>query len=287
MHNYTFELEEWLKWLPLEMFIRRGRFSGEIITGPCDICNNEQLRKVLNDQYRWGSGFPSDIFIWADGEPKDRHVTKTGGLPYLVAGEEWPADADGAPLLFIGQVNFGDSKDLTGELPGDILLVFADQKEPGYFEDLRFEWRNYTAEKLITLFEIPTHQYEFKPTYGYRCRVLNFPDAERLFDSNYPLYDGHEVWSDFVLLKYQGTQIGIAPFGIQPIDTENPPPGRMLCVLSSIQPTSEIQYPWVNQSRAIPLSVDSWDDYLMISDMGCLYIYIDDEGALHWSEDSY
>ena len=122
--NYKFRIEDWLLRFPLGE--NAERYSGENVTSPCDVCNNELLRREMQDQYRWGPAVPVDIFVMAEGEPEKRNVTKIGALPYRPANASWPTGSNGQPMLFVAQFNFADSKDLTGELPGDILLVFAD-----------------------------------------------------------------------------------------------------------------------------------------------------------------
>ena len=76
----------------------------------------------------------------AEGEPTDRHVTKIGGLPYRPAKMPWPTGQDGTPMSFLAQINFANSKDLVGELPGDVLLVFTPDSD-GFIESLSFEWQ--------------------------------------------------------------------------------------------------------------------------------------------------
>lgn len=78
--NYCFVLDDWLPRFPLTE--RNGHFQAQIVTSPWDLCQNEHLRRELHDAYAWGPAVPVDIFIMADGEPPDRHVTKIGGLPY-------------------------------------------------------------------------------------------------------------------------------------------------------------------------------------------------------------
>ena len=89
------------------------------------------------------------------------------------------------------------------------------------------------------------------------------------------------------LLQWQATQIGEAPFFIQGEDGELP--GRPLCVINSVQPDEHEPYPWVNHPDPLmPEGEFSFDsNYLMIDDMGCIYISIDKNGRLHWCSSSY
>lgn len=284
MRRYEFRINEWLTKCPLQQPNRRSRYSGEIITGPADICNNEHLRRGMQNEYRWGPSVPMDVFVMADGESSDRHVTKIGGLPYRPASRAWPVNSAGEPLLFLAQFNFTDSIDLVGDLPAPLLLVFADWNQ-GRFEELTFEWQPQTSSRLIDANEVPEHPGSFAPCFGYRFRTINFPTFERIRERGYPQCMGMDVWSDYHVPVYQATQIGTSPFWIQGRD-ENLP-GEIICTISSVQPAPNKAYPWVNQEHQIPLEALRDDEHLMLSDMGCLYISMDQAGNLHWCEQSY
>jgi hypothetical protein len=225
----------------------------------------------------------------AEGEPPDRHVTKTGGLPYRPAQMPWPVTDDGTPMSFLAQINFADSKDITGSLPGDLLLVFTPDSD-GCIERLHTEWQMLGHGDLISTNAIPEQAWRPDPCYGHIFRTTSYPDAKRqpeAADTEYPMCRGLEIWSDFHLLQYQATQIGTAPFFIQPGDDDLP--GRVLCAISSVQPPQHEPYPWVNHSEPL-MPEDVWrydDNYLMLGDMGCIYISIDDAGDLHFTESCY
>lgn len=63
----------------------RRELGGEDISSPFDLYSVEALRDRY--QLRIGSPCPTDIFVWAEGEPTRREVTKVGGLPYWPASE--------------------------------------------------------------------------------------------------------------------------------------------------------------------------------------------------------
>jgi hypothetical protein len=284
--NYRFNIDEWLPRFSLDPSVER--YSGDIITGPCHICNNELLRKGMQDQYVWGRAVPIDIFVMAEGEPPHRDVTKIGGLPYRSANIPWPTNKKGEPLLFLGQFNFADSKDITGDLPGDLLLVFADSQD-GFSESVVFEWQLFGLENLVSAEAIPVHADAFEPCYGHVLRTVTFPEAEdvvRAKIEKYPRCGGKDVWSDYLIPKYQATQIGSAPFFIQ----GNPElPGRLLCTLSSVQPDQHERFPWINHADPL-MPEEKWDfdqKHLMFGDMGSIYISIDEQQQLHWSEQCY
>lgn len=289
MVNYVFELDEWLPRYPLED--NPHHYSGEDITSPADICNNELLRREMPDQYDWGEAVPIDVFVMAVGEPPDRHVTKIGGLPYRPAGAPWPVSDKQKPLKFLAQLNFCDSKDIVGKLPGDVLLAFAefDEEYPDYFEVMHFEWQPLGLADLVEPADVPDHPYHFDPCYGHICRTVSYPQARYFVRTQAPfepLCRGLEVWSDYFILQYQATQIGSAPFIIQ---QEPKLRERIIATINSVQPEPHKVYPWVNHPLPL-LPEGKWNlesPYLMLEDLGCIYISIDDENKLHWEMMGY
>jgi hypothetical protein len=273
--NYDFDLAEWLPRFPLEETL-----SGCAITSPCEICNIERLRRGLRDQYEWGEGVPVDVFVMSDGEPEDRFATKIGGLPYRSRKLEWPSASTGRPLSLIAQFNFVDSLDIVGELPGDLLLVFGDNPD-GPIEPLHMEWQTIGVKDLVRPSDIPSDCARIAPCFGNRCRMLSYPDAQRTTDSKYPRCHGKDVLSEYWILQLQATQIGRAPYFIQGRDDS--PFGQPLCTISSVQPDLHGPYPFVNRQEPLcrdnQWSTDRGD--LMIGDLGCIYIFIDDDGELH------
>ena len=282
--NYKFDLDEWLPRFPLKP--QHGHYSGEIITGPGHICNNEHLRCEMQDEFEWGRAVPVDIFVMANGEPEHRWATKIGGLPYRSADEDWPTTADGKPLTFVGQFNFSDSKDIVGELPSDLLLIFSDNSD-GPFDPIHFEWQPLGLTELIHRPQLPRLLYDLPPCYGHVFRTANFPAVKRRVPSDIeqaPMCRGLEVWSSYFVPNYQATQIGGAPYFIQKDD--DCLPGRIVCTISSPMPDQHSAYPWLNHPEPLqPEGKWSFDHkYLMIGDAGCIYISIGDDGQLHYGE---
>src|SRR5262249_40230240 len=151
----------------------------------------------------------------------------------LPADSGWPICEHGEPLTFIAQFNFSDSKDITGELPGPLLLLFGDESE-GLLDVRHVEWHPTTIPNPIQKQSVPENITTIAPCYGHRFRTNNFPLATPKFDQRYPKCRGLEVRSWYHLPQYQVTQIGRAPYFIQPGDHDLP--GQILCTLSSVQP---------------------------------------------------
>jgi hypothetical protein len=242
----------------------------------------------MQNQYIWGESVPVDIFVMAEGEPPDRHITKVGGLPYRPSNAKWPLKKDDQPMVFLAQFDFSDSGDITGDLPGDVLLIFADESS-GSIDSLGFEWWKLGHSDLVSAENIPAQTDPIDPCYGHIFRTVSYPDAKRTVpykQQKYPSCRGKPVWSDYYLLHYQAMQIGPAPFFIQG-DPELP--GRILCTISSVQPDQHRPFPWINHPEPL-MPEDEWnfdDNNLMIGDMGCIYISIDEQQQLHWSQSCF
>lgn len=282
--NYEFHLEEWLSHFPLKE--RHGHYSGGDITSPCDLCKVEWLRRGMVDQYDWGEPVPIDVFVMSRGEPENRYATKIGGLPYRPRNLPWPSAPSGHPLALIAQFNFTNSTDIVGTLPGDLLLVFGDDSN-GPIEPLHLEWQDFGIQDLVLPADMPSDCMTITPCFGNRCRMESFPDAVRTTDTKYPQCHGKDVWSPYWIPQLQATQIGRAPFFIQEGDDERP--SQPLCTIASVQPDPHEPYPWVNVPE--PLCPEGkWrrgGDELMIGDLGCIYIFIEEDGTLHAGESCY
>ena len=56
---------------------------GEIVTSPFHMAVVEQLRLEMAEENHGSDWIPTDVFVFATGEPVDRRCTKIGGLPFL------------------------------------------------------------------------------------------------------------------------------------------------------------------------------------------------------------
>src|SRR5262249_3331286 len=146
---------------------------------------------------------------------------------------------------FIAQFNFTDSKDITGDLPGDLLLLFGDDSQ-GLMQVSAAEWQSLEISELIAKEQIPLQPSAVRSCYGHIFRTESFPRASPKFPlSESPKCSNISVPDWFRLPQYQATQIGEAPFIIQP--THHPLQGRILCTVSSVQPDQHSVFPWVNR----------------------------------------
>jgi len=232
--------------------------SWQIVVGPADVAVNEQLREeAVASGKRPAFRRPTDVVVWAKGEPSNRSVTKVGGLPYRPAVALWPKDATGTPLRFVAQLCFADSRVLVPQLPGDILLVFGDDDALlGEPERLLFEWWPIASEALLV--EMPFVDAPFAPFYAVLHRT--------------------EDWDDAV---FEGTKIGGVPNYIQ---EEPDVSGTFLGAIGSISVPTDTPHPFVNVAEP-----RGWSDEndLIIGDMGSLYLFVGDDGKVQGVSQCY
>lgn len=250
--------------------------EGERITGPYDIAVVEQLRKEVFGSTLPDSRIATDIFVFNLGEPPQRNITKVGGLPYRHAQTPWPSLSNGVPLTFVGQFCFTDSHDIVGELPGEILLVFAD--EDGLWNDevtnIHVEWITSEITDLVCAEDIPETGWQIDACYGSIHRTYDCQGVEARFA---------QYQAPYLIPILEGTKIGGVPRWIQPpVDL----PGRFLCALGSIdpQPYANHSFPFINVPEPM---AQSGGNYLMWGDAGSLYMSIDAVGTVFSALQSY
>lgn len=189
-------------------------------------------------------------------------------------------------LRFLAQFNFADSHDLVGTLPGDVLLLFGDYDHP-FIE--YYEWYPLGLTDLIDPGDVPTTGYpgrdnEFVTCYGQIHRTCDYPDAETLNRD----FLGHRNFCDQAIFRPKAHRVGGMPFLIQ---REPTLPGRLIAVLDGIHAYSDRLWPWLNRealpkqkpNRRKPLG-ETRDTRTFIGLDASIYLYLDDDGKLHWED---
>lgn len=251
--------------------------EGEIITSPSHISVVEQLRQE-GLKGRDASSVPTDVFVFAEGEPANRASTKVGGLPYWPKSIEWPTNELEVPLFFVGQICFADSKDIVPTVPGDVLVILADYEE--LIEDttskeaLHFYWFNLTDEELISDgSNTSSAEWKIQARFGVRHRSVDYVEIVPEFGA---------YRRPYCLQWIEGTKIGGIPRWIQEDPELN---GKFVASLGSIQPKPKTPYPFVNQPE--PINSYHFPDELMWNDVGSLYIAVAEDGSIDWTIQSY
>ncbi len=250
--------------------------GGNIISSPEDIAVVEQIREEAARSCEFGPAIPTDVFVWAKGEPPRPEVTKIGGLPYWPANQEWPRNSSNAPLTFIAQFCLTDSRDIIDDPPCDVLLLFADF-ETFWDEDpnsLIFAQVDIGDGEQIRAQDVPKTEWEIAPLYGHIHRTFDFPESANCFEAY------GRPWRLDIL---EGTKIGGLPHWVQ---DEEDLPGRFLCALGPSAPSSDVAYPWINIAQPIGFGDPFYDLNLGFGDAGSLYVF-EENGSFAWTMQGY
>ncbi|MCA9025010.1 MAG: DUF1963 domain-containing protein [Planctomycetaceae bacterium] len=296
MDDLNFHLDAWRSLFPLSAVPVGERCGGRVnglVVDPYSICFVEQMREQAALHDNLGTSVPTDVFIFAKGEPPRRDVTKIGGIPYRPAGKPWPSNSKGEPLTFVAQYCFSESTDLVGALPGDVLLVFTsfgvhgrDRSEPL----LHFEWYQLGLSDLGTLTETSSPAWKFSTCYGLRHRTVDYVEkcASEAILRVIPdavLRDEHPDEAVVNLCQIEGMKIGGMPFWPHPERIDSSAlPGDFLCSLATIVISDNRPFPWANHNAPITLS-EAWADESQLTWLSesILNVSIDSTSQLHWA----
>lgn len=257
----------------------QAKMEGTHITSPFHLYEVEMLRKRFG---LTGKSLPTDVFVMGHGEPEQRDITKIGGSPFWPANKPWPKSKKGAPLFFLAQFNFSDSRDLFPKLPGDILLIFVESETSWAYEEdgFHFEWVSQNIDPMPRLKsdQIP---YEINLFYGAIHRSADYLNPKYASD-DYPK-------RDYLVPVFSAMKIGGMAGNIQGDSKIDP---TFLCQLTSVQAAHAVEYPWLNRKEALTLDFNGDGIYgdanqLMIGDMGSLYFFMDKNGRVTCGMECY
>jgi hypothetical protein len=292
-YEYDFDANAWRDRFSFDAYWENSGYSGaQSITSPADLLFVEQARRRIARECDLGNPVPADLFVFALGEPEHRHATKVGGLPYRPRGLPWPKSnrrddqlmvrgqwVDGpVPMTFLAQFCFLGSRDIVPDLPGDVMLVFAEDQCFSSSDSFHIEWYPAGLTDLIAVEEVPQPSWDFVRCYGYRHRTADYPE---LLD---------KLAQDDTYINMAITpamKIGGLPRFVQNEfeSWEHPEqwPGRFLCQLFAICPSFRLSWPWINREQ----SVDSHDladnQELSLVDGGVIAFFLDEVGEVHCS----
>jgi hypothetical protein len=264
--------------------------SGGRITSPFDLAVVESLRREVLGPDVPPESVPTDVFVFALGEPPAPHLTKIGGVPFRSGSKPWPTTKDGRPRCFVSQLSFVDSRDLYPDLPGDVLLVFVDPTD--YFDGYALEWVTLEERNLVTAAQIPEIWIEasvnpftgdkyprhmlvpLQVCHGVVHRTFDLPPRDPRFSN---IFQGWQV------ACLEGTKIGGVPAELQGPTTTK----RFLGAIGSISPQPNCPFPWVNQPE--PLTTKDIDSRTlwMLGDLGTLNLSFDERGQVRFDADCY
>jgi hypothetical protein len=264
----------------------------------CAIVAYEHFRQIARESGAdLGPSCPTDKFVMGLGEAPHRYLTKVNGLPYRPRDRPWPLDEEGRPYIFLLQYCFADSRDLVGELPGDVLLVFVRPwwsafiggimpKTPMRKGDLLFEWYPLGLSDLVTN-PLPA-PYLFPTGYGVRHRSCDYTDEARAIDvmrrfvpdSSLPDDEFREVTLRS-LVCWPPLKIGGAPFWWN--EPQGDSPGIFLGGFDEIGMVPGEPYPWVNHPDPYPIQkqLDN-ETYFKFEMIESLNFFLRDDGEVQW-----
>ncbi len=260
---YTFDVEYFLARFPTPPAAGGYMLHLAYICSPTGLVDVEHYRAALAAQIAPLERHPCDVFTWAIGTPPDRDITKLGGLPYRPADAPWPRDEQGHPLAFLGQIRFVESRDIVGNVPGDLLLVFVNGEEDFCGEwtsdSFVFEWQKLGIRDPLKEAGAPTTVLQVPQWYGVRHRTFDLEAPLQLgsIEELIPEWDrrnGHLPLIGEHLARLQMTKIGgLLPFPASPelswpeLILEEP----VLFSMSALYPAFAGPYPFVNHPERL------------------------------------
>jgi hypothetical protein len=287
---------DWDRWLPV---LAQPDAGDSIVssTGPDFLCRAEWMRRAGRKISGLGNELACDVFVLGLGEPKRRDVTKVGGLPYRPADRPWPRSSKtGEELSFVCQFRVTESRDLLGETPGDILLVFsewsgrcwaAEEGDPPYCE---WVWMDVKEEDLVRPQDIPQPRLAVPVCYTERCRYSDLVDefAIDVLKQVWPLPeepDWDENWDRWNfstrgelregLCQLNVLKLGGTPFWSTPyIHLAQGTPGRFMASIPWIMDGAFCRYPWLNGRRKRAACELMWHPE------ATLHLYLDESGVV-------
>ncbi|MBN1909836.1 MAG: DUF1963 domain-containing protein [Pirellulales bacterium] len=96
-----------------------------MIASPAHIAIIEQIRDECEEEGPFEQEVPTDLFLFARGQPPRRDLMQIGGVPYRPADMPWPRTSTGQAMTFLAQFRFAESLDICPAVPAGMLLVFA------------------------------------------------------------------------------------------------------------------------------------------------------------------
>jgi len=291
------DLSTWMKRFPLDEFLPRF-FSLDSVQTPLDLASIEQIRARVAACGSVGKSRPTDSLIFIKGDARARHMTKIGGAPYRPSGASWPQREDGAPMTFLAQFSFAESRDLFGDLPGEVLLIFA-RDDDLYLGDppcLSFEWQPADLTSLIDPSDVPPPAWPFARCYAISYRTVDFEDEAKVAEQAKPVCRDARMHRGRIpdmlrsIARLPSAKIGGLPHWKYPDQHEGiERHGPVLCALGDVSPGTDIAPPppevdwWADDGNDD--SDDDPEDYLMWRD-GCqMNFFLGAGGAVTWSVD--
>jgi hypothetical protein len=212
----------------------------------------------------------TDVFIWGAGDGPDRSLTRLGGMPFLPRSMQWPR-RDSITGRFYAQINFRDSLDIVGRLPGDVLLIFK------FFSEKWTTWDQGMYEFVWVRLgpDVPLWQ---------RCDVPNGGvEPKTLFGHIIRTYD-YERTRPEELAVIAATKIGGVPVDVQRREGPRVPRDwRYIAQVTATSPRTRVPLPAYGVSDAVVGGSDAYWALTHGPGSGVLCLYMDNNGDVRLS----
>ena len=274
--NLEFDWGYWSKTLDIEVDDEDRRPGW--ITSPAQMVQDEFWRRSRVERgVQDASSFPCDYFVYGLGEPPKPWMTKFWGVPYRSRALPWP-QADDYPIPFRAQLNFTGSKDIVGDLPGDLLLVFCD---PDEVCEAVFEWGSTSIADPISMDEarrfLPAIESVFLDfcCYGERFRSFDLYPDDNTFYSSVTCIGGASNF-DVPNMRRYNTETRCLEWA-----NSTKHVGRYLGRLGPAIPLFGVDYPWINQKKALDRE-EFWEISRKINPGGVHqhYLFVKEDGTV-------
>lgn len=270
------------------------RFLSYTVTTPLSVVALERARAIIQPLPDECQARPADLFIFNQGEPVDRSVTKVGGLPCRPASWPWPTNPKYGPLTFLGQFNFADSRDLVPAIPADLLLVYSaaippvmeDERNPEPQPWLYTEWYDQTrGDPLIELSQVPPNSHNIPVFWGTRYRAIDCLETEQACSAIMEELRLHGYWGDTgrgaaqCSLLLNGWKVG----GHSRLRATggSEARGTLLCTATSFMTDEDLPYPWLNHPAPVSKEV-MYANAILWWDGFSLELYLTEDGSIDW-----
>ena len=241
---------------------------------------------------------PCDAFVMACGDAGQSHWTRFGGIPHRPDGQRWPRSRSGSPLTFVIQFCLADSRDIVGETPGDVLLVFmdGDYLDCSNPDSLQFEWQPLDIPNLSGVNPYPEAVWQQFTGFGMRIRTLDFEDVDKVAEFVTPLAIASQnmryldIYYDVLAKQFAripGPKIGGLPLWYWESSASMLAHGdRFIASFGGFAAGWDSSWPWANRER--PLSTEerlSTRNHVDFYDGFVVNIFLGRDGCVKWRAD--
>jgi hypothetical protein len=240
-------------------------WEGNYICCPKSLAMNELVRRKHLKAGELKPTAPCAIYLFGRWDGETPFGTRIGGLPARDHSRPWPVSSEGAPLMFIAQMDFDGVAGLPcGVKAGSILSVFAEVLSGYQDMNLQFEWQSRESSTLTKKEQIPSGVEVLPAFQGKPFEATDYiPIDPARFDPDR---------SEKYIPALWGTKIG----GVNPVHERilasrnwgKPPEqhvtslGQFLGTIGCIQPSVDLPWPYIDREEPM-----AWPEFFQAARM--------------------